>query len=74
MRKKPVLVLIIILAVSVSLFLSFSAAEDSGFSIKRIGQITSFGKNVFSGCVNLHRTILPERMIGFDKYTQLYMD
>lgn len=48
MRKKPVVVLIIILAVSVSLFLSFSAAEDSGFSIKRIGQITSFGKNVFS--------------------------
>jgi hypothetical protein len=48
MRKRSVLVFAIILAVAVSFLLSCSSAEESGFSIKRIGQITSFAKNVFS--------------------------
>lgn len=49
MRKKNFLIWTIILAVSaVSVFLSCCAAEISGFSIKRIGQITSFAQNVFS--------------------------
>lgn len=48
MRKKSVLLLTIILALSFIVFLSCSYAEEAGFSVKRIGQITSFAKNVFS--------------------------
>ena len=48
MRKRSVLVFGIILAATVYVLLSCSSAEDSGFSIKRIGQITSFARNVFS--------------------------
>ena len=49
MRFRKHVLWVVILGVCFSVLLSgISSADDSGFEIKRIGQITSYAKNAFS--------------------------